>query len=923
MNELELPEQLCGPWENVLILTYGVDVPFFENALWNQFSARCRNKIILADGQSYLDSCIEYARGGLVRYLNQRYLVEGILAPHAAHAKAILLTNPERGRLLVGSGNLGWQGYASGGELFTQYEYSSEEPTSLNAFLVVRELVDGLVARQYVGAPAVRRIQHLWEQTPWLFRSPEGNEWPVRHNLESDFLSQLQQIVGNEPVEEMWVLSPFYDREVVALQTLLTTFDPRQATLLLQASHTSVDPAALKRVLRSFGARCRVRSFSRGSDSPYIHAKMVLLKSRSRAICLQGSPNLSQVAMLLHLPQGNVELVNLLTGPRHFFDGLLGTLDIESTAASLGALDLHYQPSHTSVGENPEGWRLTSGEWQNDRLFLHFRGLAPDLSGASLVVGDHGFPLELRRIESQTLELGLSPATVGLLNRPVPVAVRWGGGDSPLVTNPIFVCNRTALDAALEITAEGESLDRFGDLDLDDAEFQQLLAELEAALVIDRRSVWSMAGRKVHATADDDEEGIRLNYLDIDYDMLRQHPKLRQYAVETAGGQGYVRSRLQIILSSITDHFRGLLDASTAAKELEEALAGLKGSQTESEEDREQEEEEKQVRHRTQAQRLRRILKSFIQRYLRGLNSSDFQELAGAVVMAQNYVIFSYLLWRLLAKDWVEPEFVIDSLLQTWTLFWGQGSQPRYFERLGPEDQVQVLQLVQGDQHADAVMVASLYYAALTARLECWDERRFALRDFWVDMLRRSPFALDARVVENTWRIVAEPLPYDPPLPGAIIEELARLARFETQDSFLRSLEQGYDYPRGSCAFEKVRVYREPLDRSDTVECLMVRVDGALPNQDAAASLLRSWMRFAERDYYRISTASGDRILLYEGLDKKGLYFAKDLDKEVALGPVEAEALDWDITFSHLRGVASQVEEGLALRVREPSLSVL
>lgn len=220
-------------------------------------------------------------------------------------------------------------------------------------------------------------------------------------------------------------------------------------------------------------------------------------------------------------------------------------------------------------------------------------------------------------------------------------------------------------------------------------------------------------------------------------------------------------------------------------------------------------------------------------------------------------------------------------------------------------------------------MVASLYYAALTARLECWDERRFALRDFWVDMLRRSPFALDARVVENTWRIVAEPLPYDPPLPGAIIEELARLARFETQDSFLRSLEQGYDYPRGSCAFEKVRVYREPLDRSDTVECLMVRVDGALPNQDAAASLLRSWMRFAERDYYRISTASGDRILLYEGLDKKGLYFAKDLDKEVALGPVEAEALDWDITFSHLRGVASQVEEGLALRVREPSLSVL
>ena len=123
MNELQLPEQLKGPWHHALVLTYGADIPFFENALWRQFSTRCRNKIILADGQCYLEACANYARSGLVRHLNQRYVAEGIFAPHAAHAKFILLTNSERGRLLVGSGNLGWQGYASGGELFTQYEY--------------------------------------------------------------------------------------------------------------------------------------------------------------------------------------------------------------------------------------------------------------------------------------------------------------------------------------------------------------------------------------------------------------------------------------------------------------------------------------------------------------------------------------------------------------------------------------------------------------------------------------------------------------------------------------------------------------------------------------------------------------------------------------------------------------------------------
>ena len=46
MNELELPRQLKGPWHHALILTYGVDIPFWENSLWRQFGTRCRNKVL-------------------------------------------------------------------------------------------------------------------------------------------------------------------------------------------------------------------------------------------------------------------------------------------------------------------------------------------------------------------------------------------------------------------------------------------------------------------------------------------------------------------------------------------------------------------------------------------------------------------------------------------------------------------------------------------------------------------------------------------------------------------------------------------------------------------------------------------------------------------------------------------------------------
>ena len=108
---LEIPLLLNGPWKHCLILTYGVNVPFFENSLWREFGRNCHNQIIITKGNSYLKSTSLYAEKEQVRLLNQKYLVEGFF-PSTFHPMAILLTNEEQGRLLVGSGNLSLQGYA-------------------------------------------------------------------------------------------------------------------------------------------------------------------------------------------------------------------------------------------------------------------------------------------------------------------------------------------------------------------------------------------------------------------------------------------------------------------------------------------------------------------------------------------------------------------------------------------------------------------------------------------------------------------------------------------------------------------------------------------------------------------------------------------------------------------------------------------
>src|SRR5438105_3054499 len=100
MRPLEVPKEVTGEWDHLLILTYTWDIQFLEVGLWPQLTS-IRNKLVLADGFHYLESCIQCARGAFAKRLNREYVAGGVFAPKAAHAKIVLLTTMEQGRLLV------------------------------------------------------------------------------------------------------------------------------------------------------------------------------------------------------------------------------------------------------------------------------------------------------------------------------------------------------------------------------------------------------------------------------------------------------------------------------------------------------------------------------------------------------------------------------------------------------------------------------------------------------------------------------------------------------------------------------------------------------------------------------------------------------------------------------------------------------
>ena len=914
MNDLALPDAFRGRWQNLLIITYNADIPFFERAIWPQLANGCRNKIILADGRRFLQSSVDWVRDGTVRHLNQLYLGAGIFTPQAAHAKLVLLTNEESGRLLVGSGNLSMGGYASGGEVFSQYEYNSKETDNLSAFVTIREFLTELLQRDLIPSIAQSRITALFENTPWLYQSSAGWQ-PVRHNLDQSFLAQFQAAIRDDPVDELWLHAPFHDLESKALAAILNATQPKTVHLLVQPGQTLLNPDAVGQVRTSYGKSFAVHEVRRRLEAhdPYIHAKFYLAQLRDRAVCLHGSPNLSQVALLLTPPQGNIELANLLVGERDAFDAFLDGLRRQPFTRPLA--ELRIGPGEADETEEvTSSWYLTAGEWNGQSLTLHFRGLAPDLQQLDLRGATGSIAFAEHRQRLGYLEFVLSPIGIEQMKVNPSVSLQWRDGDGLNTSNPIFVCNRASLNRVLE-AGEGEGgLASFGALDLEDEELEQLLGELDASFPVDRRSIWQMAGRAQPASSSDGQEELHLSYADINRDALRRHPRMQQYfragkRDETA----YTPTRLQIVLNMISAHFQKLQGTPANAEAARLLADALNESDAENEEEREEEEAERQHRRISLSARIRRLMHNFIERFLHGLQMLDFQEFVGHLVMAQNTVIFQHLLWRLFYKEWSDQAFLIDALLRLWGFLWAQDDG--YLAKLERKEREEVLQVLR-EHRADGLLTAGVFHSIRILFDQANSDELLRLRDFVRGWLSASYTPLSEPILHDAWTYLGEMYPYTTPLPSDIAEWIKKLCRVETDATFLRGVESQFQLPDHSSAFVWERVHRNNNPQAK-IRCLKVMAAPRPPSIEEATRVLAHWMAWGNLDYYRanIVTREGQKTLIFFDVEENSGIFRQDNQN-----PLELTSADfshspnrWMHSVDLLRSQAEQVEELLTM----------
>lgn len=901
MEFLNLPEQLKGKWQNALFLTYTVDFSFFERTLLREFYKTCRNIIILIDGFNFLEACNQHSKSQLLHLINNVYIAEGIYNVSLSHAKLILLTNETEGRLILGSGNLGLRGYSLNGEVFIKYEYNENLKDNLDIFIDTRDFFEALIKRNFIlGEHSKERIYRLFNNSLWLFGNEKKSNQPIIiHNLKYNLVKQIEDIIAGRKVEELIILSPFYDKNCNALRKILNIFNPLKARLLIQDKHASIEISVLKNLMSELKGRLLVNKINPIS-SKYIHAKLYLFKLKDSSLLICGSPNLSMNAMFKEAPTGNIEIANVSMGKVEEFDDLLNLLNLGNDENDLDNFELKFISENTDKLET-EKFTLLSGSLEKNKIILYFNGEFPKNKNIILAVGNEEVEIGQIKIQNNVIVIELSEKEVELLFKlpSNPIRLKWQDEKELIFSNSIFILNIISLKNFLNISDGREKLDLLENIHLDEPEILDILNSLNNNLILNDESLWKISKNKNDFDDLETEENINMNYEEINYEAIFNSPKYLQY--KARGIKKIIfdsLSPIQIILNSISKHFEKISNINSYLKDITKKINGEEDKNLESEEEAEAREEEKQNKTDKEKKRLRIVFNNFIKKFLKGINSKNFQNKVDYEIMIKNYTIFNNLLLRLFDMEWADKPFLIKSFLNTWDFFWGKNGNEGYLEKLNKDQKKDTLTFLK-EYHSNAQLLAGLYKSINYLNSGETDILKFELRNFFRKFLISDYFKINHKILMELISYLAVKNLNEKEILQDFINSLKNNIYFETRTNFIKKLASTNFLGIKNCNFTKVKVRRN--NREEMVNCLEIIISKFL-NVNECLEILKQWINFEKLDYYRLQAYNNSIGIYYDFLEKQGKYWIKkDSDfQSMAIDKIETSLSAWEKKFRNL-----------------------
>lgn len=835
-----------GRWREALILTYSFDLPFFESYVLPKLVGNGCRSIAAAACASWLPQRLAgWSEARDIAEAGVSYSLSQVAVPGVFHPKLLLAVGPDLGAVLVGSGNISEEGLAGGGDLFTLLEWTGEVPAlAREAWQLCRELARRLVVDQTFG----ERVEAIGRLVPAL--AAPVQEHRLVHNLDAPILEQFLARVPGGPVEELLVWSPFTDRRLAALRTLVGRLRPSRVVVAVQPGITRLDGDRLAR-LRAAHPETAWETRELQQRAPLtggmIHAKGILATiGTGEAFALLGSPNLSAPALLRSAAEGNFEIAVVHQGA-----DLRRTLFGEGGPVAIGDEverdALAWEPDATTEDARraAPACQLLGARQQGDWLAVELLGAPPP--DATLVL-DRGPSVELtRHADGWGAVLAGGPS-------PRIVEVRWDGGHAgPVVVHDLHQLAQRARGTDTPRHTPLAALDYGADSDI-----LALLEELAGLAIVSVYDVARMIrGERLTPELESLEAGDEpplASLDDIDFERVRQHPRARAY--DLTPGDGYDTPRLVLWLDEVVQQFERRRDVQ---------LRGVEAPVPDGDiEDELPEPAEPDPRRWSDNRRVAVLVRNRIRRAVSGMADPRFWELVDPAWVTVNYAIWLNFIERLWARAGGPSPILAERDLAPLTVgllagYWGDDRRAGYLSRL-TDDERFAAALLLADRHADALTAAACI-RLLESHGAGAPEAPFVAGQF---AKNAGPLGL------LTEEVLERALVYldraDEP-PGQYLQRLRSTEDAFTWDRFAANL--AWRHHRRSAA---VRSEAPGAGRFRSGDVLVVDGGQELPLTAAALRVFADWVlevrsRDPERAAIHMAWGSG-LILIYDVLDR-------------------------------------------------------
>lgn len=306
INLLDEIREYREEYGTVLIMTDEIDPVFFENKIL-PFFQDAQNILILIDSKVYAVTFKDAKLAGT------HYLLEPVLSRNIFHPKVILLLSKKLGKLIIGSANLTERGFTSNAETVSIFKFDVEDKDldALQVFLNLKGFLKEFLDKGFVKSEMhQKKIVQALEQTPWLSdRAFDIVSKRVRllHNLKESILSQFNNLV-KERVQAVLIVSPFFDSKAKVLEFVAKNIC-KTFKIVVQPERVINFP------IKEIPSFLRLHKASLEAFEPvfkdrerYLHAKILIFKTKKSCYCLIGSANFTVAGLLSNALTGNIEI---------------------------------------------------------------------------------------------------------------------------------------------------------------------------------------------------------------------------------------------------------------------------------------------------------------------------------------------------------------------------------------------------------------------------------------------------------------------------------------------------------------------------------------------------------------------------------------------------------------------------------------